>query len=170
MEYFLLILVVLLSVVGVVLAVLQLPGAWLILAVAIGYDAYFDWQRLGWKWLAGLAALAVAAEVADALASAIATHRAGASRRAAIGALIGGFVGMIALSLPVPLIGTVFGGLVGCFVGAMAAELTLRDDLVAGARVGMFATMGRVAGLAAKTAAAMVIAGVTVILAIGSTW
>ncbi len=166
MEYVLLIALVILSLVGILLAVLQLPGAWLILAGAVGYDWYFGWERIGWKWLVVLAVLAAAAELIDAVASVVAARRGGASRRAAIGALVGGFAGMILLSIPVPVLGTVIGGLIGCFVGALAAELTRRDDLIAGARVGLFATIGRVIGLVFKTAAAMVIGGATILLAI----
>ena len=170
MNIFLLVSLVVLSLSGIALAVVQLPGTWVILITAAAYDWYFDWQRIGWKWLAGLAVLAVAAEVVDSLASMVAARRAGASRRAAVGALVGGFAGMILLSLPVPVIGTVVGGMLGCFLGALGAELTKRDDLVAGARVGLFATIGRVIGLAAKTAAAVAIGGATISLAVRSAW
>lgn len=166
MEIALFVILILLCITGVLLAVLQLPGTWLILAAAIGYDAYHDWARLGWKWLAGLAAFAICAEVVDSLASMIAARRAGASRRAAVGALIGGFLGMLLVSVPLPIIGVVIGGLIGCFLGAVAAELTKRDDVAFGVRVGLFATLGRTVGLAFKTAAAMVIGGATILLAI----
>jgi uncharacterized protein YqgC (DUF456 family) len=166
----LLLLLILIAVAGVLLAALQLPGTWLLLAAAVGYDWYYSWQRIGWKWLLALAAVAVVAEVTDSLASLIAARRAGASRRAAVGALLGGFAGMILLSVPVPLIGTIVGGLIGCFLGALLAELTVRDDLRAGARVGVFATLGRLAGMASKIAAALVIAGVTLSLGMYAGW
>lgn len=155
---------------GALLAALQLPGTWLILASAAGYDWYYDWQRIGWRWLLALAALTVAAEVLDTLASVAAARRAGASRRAVVGSLLGGFIGMIVLSLPVPVIGTIAGGLAGCFLGAAIGELSIHDDVTAGARVGLFATLGRILGLMAKTAAAMVIAGATVSLATRAWW
>ncbi len=166
MEIALLIVLILFTLVGLFLAVLQLPGTWLILACAAGYDWYFGWQRIGWKWLVVLLVLAAAAEAVDSLASMVAAKRAGASRRAAVGALLGGFAGMLLLSVPIPVIGTVLGGLIGCFAGALAAELTKRNDIVAGARVGLFATGGRVIGLVTKTAAAMAIGGATVALAV----
>jgi len=157
---------VLLAVGGIVLAVFQLPGTWLILAGAAAYDWHYGWQRIGWKWLVVLLVLAGLAELLDTLASLIAARKAGASRRAAVGALLGGLIGMIVLSVPVPVIGTVIGGLVGCFVGALIAELTVRNDLAAGARVGVFVTIGRLMGIMAKTAAALAIAGATVLLAL----
>jgi len=169
-DVLLLVLLVLLSVGGIVLAVLQLPGTWLILAAAVGYDWYYHWHRVGWVWLISLAVFAVVAELFDTLAGVVAARKAGASRRAAIGALVGGIAGMIVFSIPVPVFGTVVGGLLGCFLGALAAELSLRKDMVTGARVGLFATIGRLVGIIAKTSAALVIAGAAVSRALWSTW
>lgn len=151
---------------GILLAALQLPGIWLILAAAAGYDWYYDWQSIGWPWLVGLVVFAGMAELLDMLASVTAARKAGASRRAAIGSLIGGFAGMIVLSLPVPVLGTIAGGLLGCFLGAFIGELTLHDNVRSGAKVGLFATLGRIVGLVAKTAAAMMIAGAILSLAL----
>jgi uncharacterized protein YqgC (DUF456 family) len=166
----LLVLLILLALGGVVLAALQLPGTWLIFASAVGYDAYYRWERIDWRWLVALGVVAVVAELLETTASVAAARRAGASRRAAIGALVGGFLGMIALSVPVPVVGTIIGGLVGCFAGALVAELSVRNDMQAGARVGLFATLGRLAGLIAKIAAALVMAGTTGVLAIRGAW
>lgn len=170
MIIFMLVSLVVLSLAGMLLAVVQLPGTWMILISAIGYDWYFDWQRFGWKWLVGLGLLAVAAEVVDSLASVVAAQRAGASRRAAVGALIGGFAGMLLLSVPVPVVGTVIGGLFGCFAGALGAEMTKRNDFAAGAKVGLFATIGRIIGLVAKTSAAVAIGGATISMAVRAVW
>lgn len=151
---------------GTVLAALQLPGTWLILAAAFGYDAYYHWQRLGWVWLVVLAVIAGIAEIIEILSSMLTARKAGASRRAAFGSLVGGFVGMLMFSIPVPVAGTIIGGLLGCFLGALLGEMTVRDDLVAGARVGLFAAVGRLLGLIAKTSAAMIMGGLVVVLAL----
>lgn len=156
---------VLIAGVGLVLSVFQLPGTWLILAAATGYDWYYGFERFTWKWLLVLLVIAGVAEVFDNLAGALVARKAGASRQATIGALVGGFVGMIALTIPVPIIGTILGGIFGCFIGAVVGEMSVRHDYAAGVRVGMSAVFGRVMGLIAKTGAAMVIAGVTVVLA-----
>jgi uncharacterized protein YqgC (DUF456 family) len=169
-DYLILSALVLLSVCGIALAVLQLPGTWLIIASAVGYDWYYDWQRIGWVWLASLAVFALIAEVFDSLAGVVAARKAGASRRAAIGALVGGIVGMIVIGIPVPVLGTVVGGLLGCFGGALVAELSLRKNLVTGAKVGLFATIGRLVGIVAKTSASLIIAGTVVSRAAWSTW
>ena len=165
MDWLLLSALTLVTVVGLVLAAFQLPGTWLILVCAAGYDWYYDFARIGWKWLAVLGVIAIVAEVFDGLAGALLAKRAGASRQAMIGALLGGFVGMIVLTIPVPVIGTIFGGIAGCFIGAVVGELSVRNDYAAGAKVGISAVIGRVLGLIAKTGAAVVIAGVTVMLA-----
>ena len=48
MDILLLTILILVAAVGVLLAVFQLPGTWLIVTAAIGYDWYHDWQRFGW--------------------------------------------------------------------------------------------------------------------------
>ncbi len=153
---------------GVALAAFQLPGVWLVLAAAVGYDWHYGWNQIGVPWLIGLGFMAAAAEVFDFFAGLIAAKKAGASRRAAVGSLIGGFVGMIFISvtLPIPGFGAVAGGLIGCFLGALIAELSLNKDLETGARVGLFATAGKVVGLVAKTSTAAVIAGAVISLAV----
>ncbi|MCK6456641.1 MAG: DUF456 domain-containing protein [Phycisphaerae bacterium] len=158
---------------GLLLAVLQLPGTWLILAAAVAFDASYGWQRIGVGWLVGLAVVASAAEVFELLSSAAMARRAGAGHRASLGAVIGGFVGMFVFSLPLPIVGTIAGGLIGCFAGACAAQWTAPGEpgdavtrLAGGARVGVFAAIGRLFGLIAKTSAAVVMAGTVVALAL----
>lgn len=160
--------------VGIVLAALQLPGTWLIAAAAVGYDWCHDWHQFGWKWLVAMGLLAGAAEFVDFLSALLATHKAGASRRASVGAIAGGLLGMFALSLPLPLIGTIAGGLVGCFLGAFVGELSggnrAEGDgghrLATGTRVGLYAALGRLLGLLVKTAVAMILAGLAIRLAL----
>jgi len=151
---------------GVCLSALQLPGNWLVLAAAIGYDACNHWQPFGAKWLIALGVVALAGEAAEFLSSAVAAKRAGATRRAGLGALAGGLIGMLALSVPVPVIGTILGGMLGCFIGATVAEMTAHDDVSRGVKVGLFATIGRAFGMAAKLAATMAMAGAAISIAL----
>ncbi len=165
MDYVLLTILALLVLFGVVLAVFQLPGTWVIFASAIGYDWYQHWARLGWKALVALGVLAILAEVFETMTGAMMARRAGASRRAAVCALLGGFAGMIEFTVPIPVIGTILGGLLDCFLGAFLAKLTVRDDVMAGTRIGAAAALGRLAGMLIKTAAAFAMAGLTLGLA-----
>lgn len=170
MEYLFLVILSLIAFAGVLLAALQLPGTWLILVTTVGYDWLHHWRILGWKWLLGLTAAAALAEVVEMASSIVIARKGGASRRASIGAVIGGMAGMVLLSVPIPILGTIVGGFFGCFLGALAGEMTIRDDLGRGTKVGIYATLGRLIGMIAKTSAALIIAGTVVVLAIGAIW
>lgn len=149
---------------GVVLTIVRLPGTWLIVAAACAHSWHFNWTGPSWGVLAALVGLAVAAEIIELVASVISARRAGASKRATWCALLGGIAGMIVFSVPLPLIGTILGGALGCFLGAAVAELTLKHDLVHGAKVGLFAAIGQIVGMVAKTMISLLMA-VTAILA-----
>ncbi len=170
MDIPLFIVLVLIAFAGLLLAALQLPGTWLILAAAAGYDWYYGWERFGWTWLVPLVLVAGAAELFEFLAGALVARMGGASRRASIAALVGGVLGMIFLSIPLPVVGVIVGGLIGCFGGALLAELSLKKDVLTGTRVGVFAVAGRLLGTVAKISAAVVIAGITVSRALYAMW
>jgi uncharacterized protein len=93
-----------------------------------------------------LAVLAVAASGVDFAASALGAKRAGAHRRAVIGAALGALVGLF-LGLP----GIVFGP----FAGAVLGELSVRRSLDRAARVGVATWIGMVLGGAVKLALAL---------------
>ncbi len=151
---------------GLLATVVRLPGVWLIFSASVAFSWYHDWSRPSWKVLVVLACLAVFGEVVELLAASITTRRAGATRKASWYALLGGFVGMIAFSIPLPIIGTVIGGLIGCFLGAAIAESTLRRDVAQGTRVGYFAAIGFVLGMVGK----LMVAFVMVAAALISAW
>lgn len=155
-------LLILFCVAGILLTALQLPGTWLIVVVSAGYGWLDGWGRLGVTVVALLAVLALLGEVVEFAMGGIVARRSGGSRRAAWGAIIGGFAGMLLFSVPVPVVGTIIGGVMGCFVGAVVAELTLHDDIGRGARVGVWSAIGRVVGLVSKLAIAFAMAAVAV--------
>ena len=148
--YYVLLLVILLA--GLVLTVVTLPRTWLML---IGTCAYAVLTRsagyVGWKSVLTLFLLATIAELIDIFASGAGAKKAGASRRAAVGAVIGGLLGAIFLSfiLFFP-IGTIAGACIGCFVGAGVTELLVRRDVGQSVRVGFHAAKGRLFGIVAK--------------------
>ncbi len=149
--------VVLWCMLSVMMTALRLPGTWSIVVAAAAYGLWTDWQAFGAGLIAILVGIAVAGEVIELIASAVTARKAGASRQAAWGGLIGGFLGMIFLSflVPIPFVGTMAGALVGCFAGAMIAELRVRKKLDQGAKVGFFSAIGFVLGTVAKIAIAM---------------
>jgi len=151
-----LVLLVLTCLLAVAMTAVRLPGTWIMIAAAVLYDWSQDWQRLGGPILGILVGAAVLGEALEMLTSAMLARRAGASRRAQWGSIIGGILGMIFLSflIPIPVVGSVIGALVGCFSGAAIAELSLRRNLGQGARVGTWSAIGFALGTAAKTAIA----------------
>ncbi len=149
---------------GWLLAVFQLPGTWFILAATTAYDWHFDWDRITWPALAVMALLAVVAEVADLLAGMKGAQKAGASRAASWGALVGGIGGMLAFTplIPIPILGSILGGLLGCFGGAFVVERYFHGDTGKSAKVGFGAAVGRLVGLLIKLMTAIVISGIAV--------
>ncbi len=152
---------------GVVMTALRLPGTWLIVSAALGYGWWSDWMGIGTALACIVVAIAIVGEIVEFALTALTAQKAGASRQAAWGGLIGGFLGMIflasVLSLPMPVVGTMIGAiagaLVGCFGGAMIAELAVRKKLAQSTKVGLFSAMGFILGMAVKTALALVMFG-----------
>ena len=126
-----------LGLMGVLLTLVGLPGTWLYLACALiaqwtmrdvfNVDAPYSW------WTVGVGVgLCILAEVAEGLSGAAGAAKAGASKRALVGAAIGGLIGAIAgtiLLAFLPIIGTLLGGAVGAAIGSVVLELSKNKDL-----------------------------------------
>lgn len=137
---------------------LGLPGLWLMLGAALGYNALVDGDPIGWFAIGGSLVLAVIAEVLEFTLSARYTQKYGGSKRAAWGAIIGGIAGAI-VGVPVPIIGSVIGAFVGSFGGALVAEYTRREATAGSAtKVATGALIGRVVAAAMKTTIGVMIA------------
>jgi len=137
---------------------LGLPGTWIMIGSAIGYDALAGGNPIGWITIVGTTVLAVIAEIFEFSLSARYTRKYRGSRRAGWGAIIGGLIGAI-IGVPVPIIGSVIGAFVGSFAGALVAEYTRREATAGTAtRVATGALIGRVVAAAMKTAMGVVIA------------
>jgi uncharacterized protein YqgC (DUF456 family) len=154
--YYVLLVIILLT--GVLLTCVTLPGTWLILLAFMGYAVITrSAGYVGWKSVMTLFLLASAAEMFDILASGAGAKRAGASRRAMMGAVIGGLVGAIFLSFIIPIFpfGTIAGACIGCFVGAGIVELLVRRDVGQSMRVGYHAAKGRLMGIIVRIITAL---------------
>jgi uncharacterized protein YqgC (DUF456 family) len=149
--YFLLLAV---SVVGLFLTILGLPGLWLMVAAMGGFAlvtrAHF---YVGWQSLVTLVVLGLIAEIMELVAGAAGSKAAGGRKRGMIGAIIGALIGGIfgSILIPVPVVGTIVGACLGAFIGAAALELTDRD-FVHAMRVGVGAAKGRFMGIVIKLA------------------
>lgn len=164
------------SLLGLVLAAITLPGAWLMLIVAgliqwwapgspsaaIGpVERPFDWWTLG-----ACVGIALFAELIEFAASAIGASKAGGSKRAAIASAIGSVIGAILGSPFFLIIGAIIGGVIGAAAGAIIAERAwVGKSWEHSAKVGQGAAIGRLIATVVKTAAAGVIA-VTLTIAV----
>lgn len=121
---------------AIALTLVGLPGTWTFLAFALvaqwlvpalsSDSAPYSW----WIIAIGLV-LCVLAEIAEGVSGAAGAAKAGASKRALLGAALGGIVGAIlgTLFIPVPLVGTIVGGAAGASVFAVVFELSKKNEL-----------------------------------------
>ena len=146
--YYLVLIAVLLA--GLGITVMTLPGLWLMLAATAVYAWATKWQYVGLWTLGVLLAMAAIAEYLETTSAGAAARRAGAGRRGAWGALIGGIIGGIFLTIPLFLIGTLIGVCLGSFLGAMIAELSGGQEVGRSALIGVSAARGRFTGTLLK--------------------
>jgi uncharacterized protein YqgC (DUF456 family) len=145
---------------GVFLNLIGLPGLWVMVGAAVAYGWYTGWQYIGWGTLLALTVIGIIAEVIEFISGSRGAKRAGGSRRAAWGALIGGIVGAIAFSVPVPIIGTTIGLLLGVFAGAVIGEMTLRSEHGHLMRVGWHAAWSRFIAILIKVLFSVIMLGI----------
>lgn len=120
-----------------------LPGVLLVLgglALAAWTDGFVNVSELTIVLLGVLALLSYAVDFA---AGALGAQRVGASRRAVVGAVLGGLAGLF-FGLP--------GVLLGPFVGAVVGEYSVQRNIAQAGRVGIGTWLGMAIGLAAKLA------------------
>lgn len=120
-----------------------LPGIPLVLAGLVLGAWIDDFDYVGRTTLIWIGLLALVATGVEFAASALGAKRAGAHRRAVVGAVIGAVVGVF-FALP----GLVLGPLVGAVIG----EFSARGNLARAGRVGLATTIGMLLGGAAKLA------------------
>ncbi len=155
---------------GVLLVMVRLPGTWLIVVSAVGYAWWSDWSGTSLVVVGVLTGIAIVGEVAEFATTLIAARKAGASKQAAWGGLVGGILGMLFLSFlfPVPLVGTMIGAVLGCFLGAAVVELAVRKRLAQGTKVGLFSALGFVLGTVVKTSLVLMMSGLLLTTAVCS--
>lgn len=156
-----------LSIVGLFLNILGLPGLWLLVTAAAGFAWVTGWDvYVGWPSIVTLIVLGLVAELLEFLAGAAGSKAAGGRTRGMIGAVVGALIGGIAFSfVPVPVIATIVGACLGAFVGAAGMELTDKDFRHA-MKVGYGAAKGRLLGIVVKTAVGVVMLLVVMIAAL----
>lgn len=156
------------------LALLGLPGVWILIAIAVAIDLLDGWwlspeQRPTFSLAAIVASVLLAGvgELVEFLASAAGAKRGGASRGGILGSLVGAFGGSIAgtLLIPVPLLGTLAGAVVGAFLGAVLGELAGGSTARGSIRPATGAAVGRVLGTLGKLPFAIAVAAILAVAA-----
>jgi uncharacterized protein YqgC (DUF456 family) len=143
-------LLLLVSVAGLFLTILGLPGLWLMIGACAGYAWLTSSdQYVGWPSMIALIVLGLLAELVEFIAGAAGSKAAGGRKRGMIGSIIGALVGGIACSPIFPVVGTIVGACAGAFIGAAAMEYTDRD-IDHAMRVGVGAAKGRLWGIVSK--------------------
>jgi len=143
--------------VGVVVAVLMLaglvgavvpllPGTPLVFAGALVYAVATDFAPVGAGRLVILALLAIAGWALEHVAGALGARRAGGSRAAVVGALLGALVGLAFAPL---------GLLLGPLAGAILGELISGRDPSGSVRTGIGTALGMLGGVVAHFAFAL---------------
>ena len=130
-----------------------LPGTPLVLIAAIIHRIYFGVSSVNNLVLASLIVLTLISLVLDYVASAYGAKRFGATWRGAVGAAIGGIVGLF-FGLP--------GIVAGPFVGATALEMIGGYEFKKAAHAGIGAVLGLVAGAIGKSSLCVVMIGLFV--------
>lgn len=148
------------------LIIVQLPGTWILLAIAVVMELTdhlwldaMDGTVFGW-WVIGIGVvLGLIGEGLEFLTGAVGTKAGGGNRRGVVGSLIGGLVGGLAGSLMLPIIGTLLGALVGTFGGALVGEMTGPEakNTQEALPAAIAGTIGRVVGTVAKLGFAIVV-------------
>ena len=144
--------------------VVQLPGAWAFLALALvveladglylpeGATTTFAWP----VWVTGLV-LAGLGDLLELLAAALGVKKGGGSRRGLIGAIVGGILGVFLTPFFawVPFLGVLLAVLLGTFLGALLGELSHARHTMGTALVpALWAALGRLLGTTGKVALA----------------
>ncbi len=161
-----LVVVILTALLGVILTLCTLPGTWLMVLASL---LMLLWQPGMFKWytIAGLAVLAIAAEVFELLSGAVGAKKFGGSRNTAWGAIGGGILGAILGTVLFPIVGTIVGAVAGAGGGAMIVERHMNSkSWNDAAKIGTGAAVGRLAAVIIKGSIAAVMAIILIVDAV----
>lgn len=162
--------IVLLSLGGMLLTAVTLPGTWINIAGVLLVHVLWKPNLIENPWWVfgscfGIAALA---EIIEFAAGAAGAAKGGSSRMGAIAAMLGAFAGAILLSPVLFPIGTIAGGVLGAAGATIVVERGIKKkSWEESARAGKGAALGRVIATVAKTTCAITIA---MILSVAAFW
>jgi uncharacterized protein YqgC (DUF456 family) len=139
-------------------SVFGLPGNFLLLLFAAGVGWYEGFNQLNWAFLAALTGAWILGEAAEFFSSAIGAKRAQASRRAVLAAYAGAFLGMLAGTAILPVIGTIAGSMLGAFAAGYWGEYQQTGCGRQARNVAVYVVIGQLFGLVFKLAVGLAMA------------
>lgn len=135
--------------IGLIGSVLPLvPGPIFIWLGALLWAANDGFQAVGWPTLLFLGLLTVVAWSSDLFLTTLFSRKLGASWKAILGAIVGGFAGGILLGGWIPVLGTLIATVLGAVAGMVAMEALDKRDL----RLAIRSTQGYMVGVLASSA------------------
>ncbi len=165
MDVLAVVLLVGLSVIGLCLIPLGLPGLWVMVAGILAYGWLTDFRSVSVLVIALVVGLALLGEILENWIGFHFAKRYGGSSRSGWGALVGGLVGAF-VGVPVAIVGSVIGAFIGSFLGAALFEYSYSRHAGVATRAGWGAIVGRAAAAAVKIALGVVIAAIGVFAAL----
>jgi uncharacterized protein YqgC (DUF456 family) len=120
-------LLILLGLIGAVVPVL--PGSILIWLGIFVWASANGFKTIGWPTLVLLGIMVVITWSSDLLLTTAISRRAGASKKAVLGAIAGGILGGLFLTGVFPVAGTILGGIAGAVIGIVLVETLVRHHL-----------------------------------------
>jgi uncharacterized protein YqgC (DUF456 family) len=148
-----------LSVIGLCLIPLGLPGLWVMTIGILAYGWLTEFRTVTVTVITLVLGIALAGEIIDNWLGFRFAKRYGGSSRSGWGALIGGLIGAF-IGVPIAVIGSVIGAFVGSFIGAALFEYSYSRHAGIATRAGWGAVVGRAAAAAMKIALGLVIAAI----------
>ena len=142
--------------IGVLMLPFNLPGTFLMVAVALIYALFTHFETFTPTILITLLGLAALAELIEYIIGTFITVKYGASKWGVIGAIGGGILGAIWGTPLMPVIGTVIGGFLGAYLGAFFLEYLYLKRTDRAVQAGYGAFVGKIGGTLSKLIVAIV--------------
>ena len=148
-------LVIVVTIVGIGLTAIGLPGNWLIFFTALGYGYLENFSHISSTVLLILFGALLSGELAEFVAGSLGATKENASRTAILAAFIGGIAGGIIGTGFMPGLGSIAGALGGSFAAGYVAEYVATGNREKAARVAKSIVIGQALGLIFKLAIAI---------------
>lgn len=149
-------LILIVSIIGVVMTLLMLPGMWVVL-LTVMLAKLIEPDIMPWWAILVIAVIVLIAELMEFLSSAAGAKVGGATKKGMTAAVIGGIVGAIAATflIPIPVIGSLLGGVIGAGLGTVLVERGGKRTWRESGKAGAGAAVGRFAATFIKTGLAI---------------